>query len=321
MRGRCVLCQDQGPDNEILSEPLKEIRWATSAEDFQQLIIRFRRLPGSGSEGPHSYDHPDRNLGHLSSIHSLSPFLRPETDSVAHSLPFTTGYEADAQLLAVIQAQSPALPERGARVKWWPNGMSCDEFRDIRRLLFSCRQRCCRVTPLGVAASKFVSTSKSCPRRHNLSKGKNQQENKHHYVPSQVRSTSASTTKNINNNSSRSTEDGASDNNNAQDGHHLNKGFHWRVNFLLKRCTGPQNNHPKAAVHHPSPAVVADRLTEQHLLVELRQSTTNNSQETTTGNNSDCVVNWTLRSDQMCGPERLYTTPSDMVSQFNKLQV
>lgn len=317
LRGRCVLCQKQGPDNEILSEQLKEIRLATSNADLERLINRFRRLRPAERRPtkPHS---DDCNLGRLSNIRS-SPFLRPEGEDQFDSLPITTGYESDAQLLGVIQSQlqpdhgDGEVQRSGGGGKWWPNGMSCDEFRDFRRLLFSCRGR--RVTPLGVA-SKFV--SKSCCHRPGLSSvGKNQQENKHHYARRQVRSGGS----NLNNN--HNTGDGASDNN-LPDAQHLNKGFHWRVQFLLKRCTGPQS-YPKA-----TSSVDSQQTEEQQHPVELRRRTDEAKThlgvgivQQARGNNSNCDINWTLRSDKMCGPEQagLCTVASNIVSQFYKLQV
>lgn len=243
LRGRRILCQEHGPDNEILSHDLKQIRWANSQSDFERLITRFRRLqiPGSGAKEPCSA------AGQQSSVvvHSNS-YLRPAADYCRRP-EVITGYESDAQLLAVIQSSSS--PSNGGGVqrgrRWWPNGMSCEEFAEIRRLLFSHGDS---VTPWDL---------KSCHRRNEYksSEGKkNQHENKHHYEQQHR-------TKEVNRRSRRTTtqkssEDGVSDNN-----EHLNKGFQWRVNFLLKLCTLTR----------------AEQV--EKLLVELRSSTTKKQQQ------------------------------------------
>lgn len=216
------LCQVHGPDNEILSQQLKEIRCADSIVDFKRLVSRVKKPAAKLKQ----LDKSDQKLG----LPNL--LLRPDSHTLCCPS-ITTGYDSDPLLLAVIQSSSTAaaLVQRGRR--WWPNGMSCEEFRDIRRVLFTSSSNCLhnRLVPLR-AASKFVTTSTGCQSpEYKSSKGKNQQENKHHYAQVGNRNVNHKSRSNDN------TGDGASDNDDdfAVE-EHLNKGFQWRVNILLKLC-------------------------------------------------------------------------------------
>lgn len=257
LRGRRILCQQYGPDNEILSDQLKEIRWANDQADFERLINRFRRLKVPSSRPQFNDGNGDRNSKTVTI--RKNPFLRPVAGT---ALAIPTGYESDAQLLAVIQSSNAGEVHRGR--KWWPNGMTCEEFRDIRRQLFT-SPHCCRshyAIPSGIA-KQFVGTiGKRCQHSHDECHGKNQhQENKHHYV--QVG--------NQRDSHSSDGEDGASDNNN---GEHLNKGFHWRVNFLLKLST--VSSSPSSFADNTASSTVGpgSSLQAERHLVALRSNIT-----------------------------------------------
>lgn len=296
MRGRRTLCQENGEDNEILSEQLKEIRRAASHDQLERIIKRIRRggcarsyfvsdaatatavFGKAASTLERHQTENDRNSKHL------SQFLRSAEGAAAKRVEDSPTFDYfsdpsscfDEQLMSVIR--SPGVVVRRRRSgKWWPNGMSCEEFRDIRTVLFS--NQSFRATPL--LRVKETSTRRIAGEGSDLSTGncgrfdgcqRGQRENEHRFRSHQV----VRKKRNVGGDNEDSCRDS---------GGKLNKGFHWRVNFLLGR---PEAQQHKKAV--PS----------------VSQSVDNGD-----GASGNCVVNWTIKSDKMC----------DIVGQFHKLQV
>lgn len=291
MRGRRTLCQENGEDNEILSEQLKEIRRAASHDQLERIIKRIRRRGGCArscfvSATPttavvvfdkaaitlerHQPEN-DRNSKYL------SQFLRPVQGAAAERgedsatfgyFPYL-GASADEQLMSVIRSPS------GARLsgKWWPNGMSCEEFRDIRTVLFS--NQSFRETYLRTV--KLTSGRRKAGGSCDGSSECGQPEKEHPIRGHQLRSRRRG--------KKTRTVGGDGDGDKKDSGGKLNKGFHWRINFLLER---------------PDPEAQPEKK-------ELVQSVDNGGG----GGGGNCVVNWTIKSDKM----------GDIVAQFDQLQV
>lgn len=283
MRGRRTLCQENGEDNEILSEQLKEIRRAASHDQLERIIKRIRRRGGCArscfvSATPttavvvfdkaaitlerHQPEN-DRNSKYLSQflrpVQGAAAAERGEDSATFGYFPYL-GASADEQLMSVIR--SP-----GARLsgKWWPNGMSCEEFRDIRTVLFSnqsFRESYLRTVKLTSGRRKAGGSCDGCQC--------GQQENEHPIRAHQLRRR-------------QKTRTVGGDGDKKDSGGKLNKGFHWRINFLLGR---------------PDPEAQQEKK-------ELVQSVDNG------GGGGNCVVNWTIKSDKM----------GDIVAQFDQLQV
>lgn len=237
---------------------MREIRLADSHDQLERLIKRIRRGGVGRGDKPSATSPPAEQ----NNERNANQFLRRAAEDAEDEA--TTGLELDAQLLSIIRGTRTGEVARG---RWWPNGMTSQEFRDIRRLLFAGNGKFWKVKLRGRRhASETSSAQRKCQQQDS----------------ERVRVTAG----------------GDNDNRDGHGSGQLNRGFHWRVNFLL------------GLAPPPPPIASGDR-------------------GSWPGNNSgNCVVKWTMNGDKMCSlgcgrGERLRvaSTCGDIESQFEQLQV
>lgn len=333
MRGRRTLCQQF--DNEILSEHLKAIRSA-GHDQLERLINRVQRgFYGSSAaiktKTLEARPQNDWNLGQATnSPPPAHPFLRPATPSVAVARPAPatpTGFESDAQLLSIIRAQSA---DKRTLVQRRPLGTSRADYELIQGILFNgkplefhpdwrWRLSGGRVVASGSSIGRGrTGTSSTKPRpagsnqagtteeeKEKINRYEAQQSNQHHHHHHRRRHQQQ---QRISSSDKHNKVLLANDNSKTHrhediDENRLIGGLQWHVNFLLKHLDQWQRLTAAEVADGPQ-----RKWESEWLLMSTGGSSSSGRRMIAgaCGNNSNCVVNWNLRSDKMCT-----TTPEE----------